>query len=163
MTKGFYSNAIILVWCLVTTTFGQEKANMMANVPTTEVTFTKEQLQDYYSVYENKGVKHIRTVVDRYLKNPKTLDDETKIVEKIDKVYLTGKFIVLSRNPGLFGYTNILILAADKPDKIFKAAVYMGGVLRLDYFEVDSDYNTEDMRIVKIRYRKFLEDTKHSL
>ncbi len=135
----------------------------MANVPATEAAFTKEQLQDYYLVYQNNAVKHIRTVVDRYLKNPKKLDDETEILKKVDKAYLTGQFYVLSRNPGIFGYTNILILAANKPDKVIKAAIYTGGELRLDYFEIDPEYNAEDMRIIKIRYRKFFEDTKHSL
>ncbi len=163
MKKIHFLITVILLCFLVTTAFGQEKPNMMANIPATEITFTKEQLRDYYSVYQNKAVKYIRTAVDRYLKNPKTLEDETKIFEKIDKGYLTGKFYVLSRDPGIFGYTNILILAADKPDKVLKAAVYTGGELRLDYFEIDPNYNAEDMRIIKIRYRKFFKDTKHSL
>jgi hypothetical protein len=164
LTKKFhFLNSAILLCFWATTAFSQEKPNMMANVPATEATFTNEQLQEYYLVYQNKAVRHIRTVVDRYLKNPKKLDGETEILRKIDKAYLTGKFFVLSRNPGIFGYTNILILAADKPDKVIKAAVYTGGELRLDYFEIDPDYNAEDMRITKIRYRTLLSDTKHSL
>ena len=163
MKKIYFLNTVILLYFLGTTAFGQEKPNMMANVPATEIAFTKGQLQDYYSVYQNKAVKYIRIVVDRYLKKPKILDDETKILAKIDKTYLTGKFYVLSRNPGLFGDTNLLILAANRPDRVFKVLVYTGGELRLDYFEIDPDYNDEDMRIIKIRYRTFLEDKKHSL
>ena len=158
---------LIIELVLATTLSAQpptsQKPNMMANVPETEATFTEEQLKDYYLVYENKAVRHVRTVVDRYLTNPKKPDDETANLKSIERGYLTGKFNVLSQNPDMFGNTHILLIAVDKPDKVFRAIVYTGNGFRLDLFEVDSDFNIEDMRRIRIRYRKFLEDKKHAI
>lgn len=160
--KKLFAVALI-IGCIPAVALFQEKPRMMANVPETEATFTKDQLEDYYRVYENKAVKYIRTVVDRYLKNSKKTDRETEIIAKTDRAYLTGKFNILSQDPDWFGNTHILLISVDKPDKVFKAIVYTGGDLRLDYFQADNNFNSEDMRIIRIRYRKFLEDTKHSL
>ena len=132
--------------------------NMMADVPEAQASFTTEQLKDYYIVYENKAVKHVRTVIDRYLKNPKKIDDETKNLRAIDRTYLKSKFNVLSRDPDFLGNTHILLVFVDKPDRVFLADVYTGGELRLDRFVVDERFNDEDMRRLRIRYRKFLED-----
>ena len=140
-----------------------QKPNMMANVPEVEATFTEDELKDYYIVYENKAVKHIRTVIDRYVKNPKKTDDETRHLKAIDKAYLNSKFNVLSRDPDMFGNTHVMLIFVDKPDKVFDAVVYTGGEYRLDEFTVDTRFNDEDMRRVRIRYRKFLEDKRHAM
>lgn len=142
---------------------GQGKPNRMANVPETEAAFSEEQLADYYLVYEKKAVKHIRTVVDLYNKKSKKLEDETDQLKTIDKSYLSGRFNVLSQDPDLFGNTHVLLIAIDKPDRVFKAVVYTGNGLRLDMFEPDLNFNAEDMRRIRVRYRRFLEDKKHSL
>lgn len=153
----------LLVLVTIGSAFGQGKPNVMAKVPEGEVHFTDEQLKDYYLVYENKAVRHVRTIVDRYLKNPKKADGETSILKSIDRAYLNSRFSVLSQDPDMFGNTHILLLAVDKPDKVFKAIVYTGGDLRLDYFRINADFNEEDMRRIRIRYRELLEDKKHSL
>ncbi len=150
---------LLLSFC----SFAQSKPNMMANVPQEEASFSEDDLRDYYLVYQNKAVKHVRAAADRYSRKPGKGDDETLLLTKVDKAYLAGRFNVLSQNPDLFGNTHILLISVDKPDKVFKAIVYTGGDLRLDYFQADSNFNDEDMRIIRIRYRKFLVDTKHSL
>ena len=143
--------------------FSQGKPNMMANAPLTEVEFTPDQLKDYYAAYQNKAVKHVRVVIDRYRKNTEKTDDETEKLKAIDLGYLKGRFNVLSQDPDVFGNTNILLVAVDKPDKVFHAMVYTGNGYRLELFDVDDRFNSEDMRRIRIRYRKFLEDKVHSL
>ena len=143
--------------------FGQGKPNMMANVPDTEANFSEADLKDYYLVYENKAVAHVRAVLDRYLKNPSKLDNETENFKGLEKGYLNSRFNVLSQDPDMFGNTHILLVAVDKPDAVFQAIVYTGNGYRLDHFAKDDRFNEEDMRRIRIRYKKFLDDTKHSL
>ena len=142
------------------------KPNMMANVPEGEAVFTDTEIKDYYLVYENKTVKHVKTVIERYLKNSPKLDDETEHLKDIDKAYLKSKFNVLSRDPDMFGNTHIMLIFVDKPDKVFTASVYTGGPggeFRLDRLEVDKRFNGEDLRRIRIRYKKFLDDKIHTL
>src|SRR5947207_3995619 len=148
----------VLLWTLIVNVgaYSQDKPNMMADIPVTEADFTKEQLKDYFVVYQNKAVRHVRVVVDRYLSNPTRADDETEKLKNVNKEYLTGKFMVLSQEPDVFGNTNILLVAVDKPDKVFYALVYTGNGYRLELFEFDNRFNQEDMRRIQIRYKKFL-------
>ncbi len=83
-------------------------------------------------------------------------------MKKIDKQYLKSKFTVLSRNPDMFGNVHIMLVFSDKPDKVFLTTVYKTN-LRLDRFEEDKSFNEEDLKRIKIRYRKFLEDKKHAM
>lgn len=137
------------------------KPVMTANLPEGEAVFTEEELKDYYEVYENEAVKYLRKVFDRYLKNPKSTDSETEHLQPIPKEYFESKFTVLSRNPDMFGNTHLMILFVDKPDKVFVASIYTGGDFRLGRFAEDSRFTKEDIRRLKIRYRRFLEDKKH--
>ena len=140
-----------------------QKPNKMANVPEKEAEFTEGQLKDYYIVYENDAVKYVRKVIERYLKNSPKTDNETINLKGVDKAYLKSKFNVLSRDPDMFGNTHIMLIFVDKPDKIFIASVYTGGELRLDRFALDTNFNDEDMRIIRIRYKKFLDDKIHAM
>ncbi len=157
------SSSMFVFLVLTLTAAGQGKPSRMANVPESEAAFTEEQLADYYLVYENKAVKHIRTVVNQYLQKSRKLDDEVENLKSIDRAYLIGKFNVLSQSPDMFGNTHVLLIAVDKPDKVFKVMIYTGNGFRLDLFEPDSNFNDEDMRRIRIRYRKILEDKEHSL
>ncbi len=134
-----------------------------SKIPLGEASFTKEQLADYYKVYKNTDVRYLRKVFNKFIAKPLTKnDEEIDLLKKFDKKYFKSKFIVLSRDPDLFGNNNILMIFLDKPDKIFLASVYKND-LRLVIFEEDKSFNKEDLRRVKIRYRKFFEDKKHSI
>jgi hypothetical protein len=158
-------NAIVVCLVLVVCVCAQEdksaKPNMTANLPEGEAVFSEADLKDYYLVYQNKAVQHIRSVIERYLKNPKKLDDETEHLKDIDSSYLKSKFTVLSRDPDVFGNTHVMLIFVDKPDKVFAASVYTGNGYRLDRFAADERFNNEDLRRVRVRYRKFLEDKVH--
>ncbi len=138
------------------------KKEQDSKIPEGEAAFTEEQLKDYYIVYENKAVKYLRTVFNRYLRKPKSADEET-ILLKGSEIYIKSKFIVLSRDPDVFGNSHITLIFSDKPDKVFIATVYTGGDLRLDRFQQENRFNEEDLRRLRIRYRRFIEDKKHSM
>ena len=69
----------------------------------------------------------------------------------------------MSRDPDFLGNTHVMLIFVDKPDKIFVASVYTGNGYRLDRFAVDARFNDEDIRRLKIRYRKFLADKVHAM
>jgi hypothetical protein len=86
-------------------------------------------------------------------------------MDKWSKEYFRSKFVVLSRDRNAFGGTLITILFQDRPDKVFVTWVYPEGAkktLRLRRFDV-GDFNDEDIRRIKIRYKKLLDDKTHAM
>jgi hypothetical protein len=157
----FFGCAVLLL-----TQLSPAQDSKPAKIPAGEAHFTSEQLkQQYYSVYKNPDVRHLRIAFDAYLKNSGERNGERQILQKWDKDYFKSKFIVLSRENNTFGGTLITILFQDRPDKIFVAWVYPEGAekkLTLRAFDV-GNFSDEDVRRTRIRYRELIEDKVHAM
>jgi hypothetical protein len=136
-----------------------------SKIPDGEAQFTQEQLEQYYLVYKNPDVRYLRTLFDSYIKNAGGTEQERQQLSKWKKDYFRSKFMVMSRNDNKFGGTFITILFQDLPDKVFVAWVYPEGSnkqLVLRKFDV-GDFSDEDIRRIKVRYKKLIEDRVHSM
>jgi hypothetical protein len=136
-----------------------------SKIPDGEAQFTPEQLEQYYFVYKNPDVRYLITLFDAYLKNSGGTEQERPAVDKWNKEYFRSKFIVLSRTGNTFGGTLITVLFLDRPDKVFVAWVYPEGEdkkLTLKAFDA-GDFSDEDVRRIKIRYKKIIEDKTHAM
>jgi hypothetical protein len=134
-------------------------------IPDGEAQFTQEQLEQYYLVYKNPDVRYLRTLFDSYLKNSGGTEEERQQLNKWNKEYFQSNFMVLSRNDNTWGGTFITILFQDLPDKVFVAWVYPEGSnkkLVLRKFDV-GNFSDEDIRRIKVRYKKLLEDKAHAM
>ncbi len=139
--------------------------NHSSNIPLWEAHFTPEQLQSYYLVYKNPDVRYLRTVFNAYLHGATGEDEEFKLLSKWDKDYYHSKFVVLSRNGNTFGGTLITIIFQGRPDKVFVAWVYAEGAernLTLRAFDL-GNFTDEDIRRIRMRYKKLLEDKVHAM
>ena len=136
-----------------------------SKIPEGEAQFTPEQLEQYYLVYKNADVRYLRTLFDAYLNSSGGTEEERQAMDKWSKEYFRSKFVVLSRVRNTFGGTLITILFQDRADKVFVAWVYPEGAKknpRLRRFEV-GDFNDEDVRRIKIRYKRPLDDKPHAM
>jgi hypothetical protein len=136
-----------------------------SKIPEGEAQFTPEQLEDYYRVYKNPDVKYLRTLFDAYLDKSGGTPQERQLLDKWSKDYFRSKFIVMSRDGNMFGGTLITILFVDRPDKVFIAWVYPEGesrILKLKNFS-PSDFSDEDIRRIRTRYKKLIEDKTHAM
>lgn len=127
-------------------------------------TLTANQLTQYYPIYNDPFVIHIRKTLDRYLAKPNVEDEEFEELKEIDRDYLRSKFIVFSINPHLGGGKAVEIVFADKPDARFRVWVYRfaEGGFDLRSFEI-SESDPREMKRIRIRYRVFFQDRLHSL
>ncbi len=128
------------------------------------LTLTAKQLAQYYPVYKDPFVIHIRKTLDRYLVRPNVENEEFEELKEIDTDYFRSKFIVFSINPHLGGGKAIEIVFTDKPDTVFRVWVYRFaergfGVRSFGVSESDP----REMRRIRIRYGAFLQDRQHSL
>jgi hypothetical protein len=137
-----------------------------SKIPDREAQFTPQQLEQYYLVYTNPDVRYLRTVFDTYLNNSGGTKQERQLLHKWNKDYFRSKFIVLSRENNVFGGTFITILFQDRPDKVFVAWVYSSEgsnrKLILRRFDV-GDFSDEDVRRMRLRYKKLIEDKVHAM
>jgi hypothetical protein len=136
-----------------------------SKIPEGEAKFTAEQLEQYYLVYKNPDVRYLRTLFDAYLNKTGGTEEERQLLDKWNKDYVRSKFIVLSRDRNTFGGTFITILFQDRADKVFMAWVYPEGSnqqLTLRALRV-SDFSDEDIRRIKIRYKKLIADKTHAM
>jgi hypothetical protein len=136
-----------------------------SKIPDGEVKFTSEQLEQYYLVYKNPDVRYLRTLFDAYLDKTGGTEEERQVLDKWSRDYFRSKFIVLSRDRNTFGGTFITILFQDRADKVFVAWVYPEGSnqqLTLRALRV-SDFSDEDIRRIKVRYKKLIEDKTHAM
>jgi len=134
-----------------------------SKIPEGEAQFTPEQLKQYYIVYKNPDVRYLRTLFDAYVNNSGGTEQEYQLLHKLNKDYFRSKFIVMSREDNTFGGTLISILFQDRPDKVFVAWVYPEGSnkeLKLRRFDV-GDFSDTDMRRIRVRYKKLIEDKVH--
>ncbi len=137
-----------------------------SKIPDGEAQFTQEQLEDYYLVYKNPDVRYLRTLFDSYLKNSgRGTAPELQQLSKWNKDYFRSKFMVMSRANNTFGGTFITILFQDRPDKVFIAWVYPeGSNMKLALRRFDAgDFSDEDIKRIKVRYRKLIEDKTHAM
>ncbi len=136
-----------------------------SKIPAEEAKFTPEQLNEYYLVYKNPDVRYLRTLFDAYLHAARGREEEFRLLTKWSKDYYRSKFIVLSRDENTFGGAFITIMFQERPDKVFVAWVYAEGsegTLSLRRLDVGK-FNDEDIRRMRIRYRKILEDKIHAM
>lgn len=136
-----------------------------AKIPDGEAQFTPEQLEQYYLVYKNPDVRYLRTLFDSCLENSGGTQQECQQLSKWNKYYFRSKFMVMSREDNTFGGTFITILFQDRADKVFVAWVYPEGSnkkLALRRFDL-GDFSAEDIRRIKVRYKKLIEDKTHAM
>ena len=143
-----------------------------------EINLTEEQLKQYYSVYENPFVLHIRKVLNSYIHGDiegfsspnvavKANIDKDGLITGLDsfsKDYYKSKFVVVSITDFLGGGKEIEIQFQDKPDKIFGTWVYK---------LADSSYDLrgfwqhpisqEKLSELSRKHKMFLEDKEHAL
>lgn len=133
------------------------------NQPVAEFQPTAEQLADYYAVYTNGDVKHLRVVFDRATSGKK--DGETRLLRGFE-AWLGRKFIVLSRDPALGGGAQLTILFQGKADALFSAWVYDRGEV-VDRYELRSFEKVKvpkaELERMALRYRRFLQDPEHAM
>jgi hypothetical protein len=107
MKRTIFAVILILTFCLVDFAQDSLKNSQESKIPLGEASFTEEQLEDYYKAYENDDVKYLRRVFDKPLaKN----DEELNLLKAFDKQYFRSKFIVLSRDPDMFGNVHIMLV-----------------------------------------------------
>ncbi len=136
-----------------------------SKIPEGEAQFTAKQLEDYYLVYKNADVRYLRTVFGACLKKSGGTGEECRLLEKWSKEYFRSKFIVLSRAGNTFGETDITILFQDRPDGVFVAWVYPEGedkTLTLRAFYAGK-FSEEDVRRIRVRYKKLIADKTHAM
>lgn len=118
------------------------------------------QLREYHAVYENGDVKHLRAVFSRT--QP---DGETALLAEA-QAYLSGRFIVFSRDPVISGGVQLTVIFPDRPDAVWQAWVYDRKTAQ-DRYELRgfrrAEVPEEELGRIRKRYRRFLEDREHSM
>jgi hypothetical protein len=128
-----------------------------------ELILTPDQMKRYASTYKDPYVLHIRKMIDRYLTGKLEGYDNYKALKAVGEEYLENKFIVLSIENSLVGGKEISLISQKKPDKIFTAWVYLAGdVYELRAFDVQ-ELTEEEIKNIKITFRRFLEDKNLAL
>lgn len=133
-------------------------------IPEGEAHFSPAELKEYYFVYKNGDVRHLRKIFDAYSAGKLNNGDEALILGPWDRAYFRNKFIVLSREESAFNITFILLIAQDRPDRVLRAAVY-----KRDKKEFllrgleDAGYSPEEIRKMQVRYRQFFADKEHAM
>lgn len=156
-----------------------EGAPTVAPTVTVEpIVFTKEQLEQYYPVYKNPYVIHIRKVLNGYIDGSNIgMESPEDVIEKgelngaivglsaFDKKYYESKFIVYMINDSVAGGKQVSIIFQDKPDKLFDVWVYKlsTGDYDLRAFWQDPKYPEEKMREIQIQYETLLNDKNYSI
>ncbi len=139
--------------------------------------FTQEQLEQYYRVYENPYVIHIRTALDGYLDGSnRGIEDESVIrsqtsmemiygLDSFDRSYYKSKFIVLSVKEVMWGGKEITLLFQEKPDRIFTAWVYQldSGEYTLRSFWEDQDITDVMLQPTIEQFGPLLNDREHAI
>ena len=135
-------------------------------------------LAGYYAVYQNPFVIGLRKELDGYtaLKQGKTekwhgrgKTDKAVLeradLEQVDPLYLSSRFTVYKiEGEPLTGGRQVSILFIDKPDRIFKAWMYLtgDGVYELRGFK-DSGITPEQIAVMRKSYEKLMLDREHAL
>lgn len=128
-----------------------------------ELVLTPVQMKKYASTYNDPYVLHIRKVINHYLTGKFEGYDNLKGFKAVPQEYLKNKFIVLSVENSIMGGKEISLISQKKPDKIFTAWVYQAGDLyELRAFDIQ-ELTGEEIKNIKITFRRFLQDKNLAL
>jgi len=138
-----------------------------------ELTLSGDELKQYYAVYKDPFVLHIRKVMDGYLAGKEMpdltidkndLDGAPSGLAAFDKEYYQSKFAVLAIDDALYGGKDVLIIFQDKPDKIFTAWVYKLADGEYDFRGFwENDEATKKIDLALKVFGKYIFDREHSL
>jgi hypothetical protein len=137
-------------------------------------TTTSTELKDYYSLYKDPYVVQIRTTLNSYLKDPKTLSetvleglgDSKSGLNNFSSDYYKGRFVVMDIKDSAVGGEEINILFPDKPDKVFWTWVYKlaeDGGYEMRGFAESPYYTQEKLDYFLKEYPQLMQDRVHSL
>lgn len=135
-------------------------------------------LAGYYAVYQNPFVIGLRKELDGYIALKQGKSEkwhgrgktdkaamEAADLEQVDKQYLSSRFTVYKiEDEPLTGGHQVSILFIDKPDRIFKAWMYLtgDGVYELRGFK-DSGISPAQIAAMRKSYEKLMLDREHAL
>lgn len=143
-----------------------------------ELELTTGQRAEYYRVYENPFVLHVRKALNGYLDGtnegmatPEFTIKARKVGETLtgldsfDKEYYRSKFIVYTMVDNIAGGKLIHIIFQDRPDKMFAAWVYQLVDDTYDFrdFWQSTQFDEEKMAEVRKIFKQYLEDKEHAL
>lgn len=154
-----------------------EETRFATTSPTESIKFTDEELIQYYSVYKDPLVKHVRNALNNYLVGSTNGISESAIkadisdnrtvsgLDSFDKSYYESKYIVFAINDGVMGGKVINIVFQDKPDKLFNVWVYQttNGSYELRGFWQNMSFDLNEMKKIQKQYKSYLNDSEHAL
>jgi len=143
-----------------------------------EITFTDEQLKDYYAVYADPFVLHIRKALNGYLSGTnegmevpdaaiekhETGNESLAGLASFERDYYKSKFVVIALEDALMGGKTATIIFQDKPDKVFAAWVYKLGDDQYDLRGFWEDATATERIDEHLKtFGKYIFDKEHSL
>lgn len=142
----------------------------------------KNQIEEYYQVYQNPAVIFLRKALNAYLADdstgvnismaavqPDTREGIITGLSSFSKDYYKSKFVVVTIENSISGGKDIQILFQEKPDRIFYAWVYQlaDGNYELRGFNSKEDFDKEEskeaFKKVIEYYKPLLFDKTHAL
>jgi hypothetical protein len=137
---------------------------------------TKEELENYYQIYNDPMTIYIRTALNAYLQGDpqNVIPDEAKEIREdeeaiygldaFDKNYYRSKFIVYLIDDFPFGGKKYSIIFRDKPDKIFNLWIYdSNNKYELRSIWVEKNQDKKIIDYIKTNLNYLLNDEEHSL
>ena len=139
---------------------------------------SKDQLQQYYSVYRDPYIIYLRKALNAYLAHDSsgvdismaavqtsTISGFLSGLDSFSKDYYKSKFVVMTFRDSVAGGKDIQIMFQDKPDKIFYAWVYKlsTGTYELRGFNVNENFSQKDIKSVVDYYKPLFFDKNYSL
>ncbi len=150
-----------------------DKENLVFSPPK-----SKEELEQYYRVYQNPYVIYLRKALNAYLANDSSqaciFEGAVKEIRKegiitgldaFSKDYYKSKFIVATINDDKENGKDIQIIFQDKPDRIFFAWVgnNPSGEICLLGFNSKERFDEKAMKETIDYYKTYLFDKEHAL
>jgi hypothetical protein len=124
-----------------------------------KVTQSNTVTLDNHPTIEDSYLSEIRTTLDNYLKDPKSvsetlvegLGDEKSGLKNYSNNYYESKFKVVNSKDSMAGGKEFNILFTDKPDKVFWVWVYKlaGGTYEMRGFQENPRYTPEEIKQLK--------------
>lgn len=177
MKKKFVIILVIIVVAIVAT-----MAYLTLNHPkphaTTQTQTSSKPLQEYYAVYKDPYVLHLRKALTEYanghlfgMSTPLLVIQPDKRsgyidgLSSFDNSYYKSKFVVVYINKSIAGGKDISIVFVDKPDKVFEAWVYKlaDGKYDLRGFSQMLAFTPQKMKDIQVKYKSYLADKNHML
>ena len=130
-------------------------------------------IQSYYDSYKDPFVIQIRTTLNSYLKDPKTLSDiileglgdGKSGLSSFSSDYYIGRFVVMDIKNAIAGGKEINILFPENPNKVFWVWIYKTSenVYEMRGFQQNSEYTKESIHYYIKQYPQLVNDIAHSL